>query len=48
MSALVEVGFEVNWKSGNIEIKRGEDEVLEVQMINGLPMLDDEVLEVDQ
>ena len=41
MNALVEVGFGVNWKSGNIEIKR-EDETLEVQMINGLPMLDDE------
>jgi len=41
MNALVEVGFEVNWKSGSIEIKR-EEETLEVQMINGLPMLDDE------
>ena len=42
MSALVEVGFEVSWKSGNIEIKRGEDEFLEVQMVSGLPMLEDE------
>jgi len=41
MNALVEVGFEVNWKSGSIE-KRREEETLEVQMINGLPMLDDE------
>ena len=42
MSALVEVGFEVSWKSGNIEIKRGEDEFLEVLMVSGLPMVDDE------
>ena len=28
MHALVEVGLEVSWKSGNIEIQRGEDEFL--------------------
>ena len=34
-NALVKVGFEVSWKSGNIEIKRGEDEFLDVQTVNG-------------
>ena len=36
MNALVEVGFEVSWKSGS------EDEFLDVQMVNGFPMLEDD------
>jgi hypothetical protein len=48
MSALVEVGFEVSWKSGNIEIKRGEDEISEAQMVNGLPALAAELSVQDQ